>query len=64
MNTELQITGMKCGGCVSAVKDALSKVKGVSAVDVSLDEKRATVTGEAEKATLVAAVESAGFKAG
>ena len=34
----LNITGMKCGGCVSAVEDALKAVDAVESVNVSLDK--------------------------
>lgn len=66
MNSEkvsLNISGMKCGGCVSAVEEALKAVDGVESVNVSLADKNATVTGAANSQSLTAAVESAGFKA-
>jgi len=59
----LKITGMKCAGCVSAVEQALSAIAGVQAVDVSLEQTCATVTADAKVSDLIAAVESAGFKA-
>lgn len=61
--TEMKISGMKCGGCVSAVEDALKAIEGVVSVNVSLEENQATVLGDVEPEMLVAAVDAAGFKA-
>jgi Cu+-exporting ATPase len=63
--TKLRIIGMSCNGCVRHVGKALRELPGVSAVEVSLAEESAEVT-HAETttlATLVAAVESAGYTA-
>jgi len=59
----LKITGMKCAGCVSAVEQTLSAITSVEEVNVSLEEARATVSGDAEVSELIAAIESAGFNA-
>lgn len=64
MTTELKITGMTCEGCVNAVKRTLSRVPGVTAVQVDLAAGRASVEGDAEAAGLIAAVEKAGYEAG
>lgn len=56
---------MKCAGCAKHVQEALEGVKGVTAVEVSLDQKSAKVTYDEEEtapAQLVDAVEEAGFK--
>ncbi|HEX4456268.1 MAG TPA: heavy metal-associated domain-containing protein [Kofleriaceae bacterium] len=64
MITTLRIAGMSCNNCVRHVGDALRAVPGVTAVEVSLPERRATVThGDVAGADLVAAVESAGYEA-
>ena len=60
---ELKIEGMMCEHCVGRVKAALEAVDGVKNVEVSLKRKTATVSGSAEYAALVAAVENAGYKA-
>jgi copper chaperone CopZ len=61
--TTLSIGGMSCNNCVRHVGDALRAVPGVTAVEVSLPERRATVThGDVGPADLVAAVESAGYE--
>lgn len=63
--TTLRITGMTCNGCVKHVDQALRKVPGVSAVEVSLPEQRAKIVHEdsAPMTALIAAVESAGYTA-
>ena len=63
MTTELKITGMTCEGCVNAVQRTLSRVPGVTEVQVDLAAGRARVQGEAAAAQLIAAVEKAGYEA-
>lgn len=60
---ELKIEGMMCEHCAGRVKAALEAVDGVKTVEVSLKRKTATVSGSADYAALVAAVEAAGYKA-
>lgn len=43
MKKIVDIKGMTCGHCVGRVSKVISAIDGVSAVDVSLDEKRALV---------------------
>jgi copper chaperone CopZ len=59
----LTITGMSCGGCVNAVKRLLSKVPGVSGVDVDLGSGRALVSGAVRAEDLVAALQGTGYGA-
>jgi copper chaperone len=40
------VAGMTCGHCVSAVTSEVSKIPGVSNVDVSLTDGKVTVAGE------------------
>lgn len=65
MNIVLKIEGMHCGGCVGAVRRVLSAVPSVEAVTVDLDSGSATVTANAgvDRASLIAAVEDAGYDA-
>ena len=65
MKVELKVEGMMCMHCVKHVKDALEAVDGVACADVDLKKKRAVVTlsGEAENAALIAAIEAAGYTA-
>jgi copper chaperone CopZ len=63
--TNLRITGMTCNNCVRHVDRALRGVPGVSQVAVDLPEGQAEVVhSEATPlASLIAAVESAGYEA-
>lgn len=63
MQTELNITGMSCGHCVKAVEAALKAIPGVEAVQVSLEQGKATVQGNASTAQMVAAVVEEGYAA-
>jgi copper chaperone CopZ len=57
---------MSCEGCVNSVTRTLSAVPGVSKVDVSLADSRATVTYDPAKAGVAdfkRAVERAGYEA-
>lgn len=38
------VEGMHCDGCVNAITDTVSRLEGVTACEVSLDEKSAAVT--------------------
>lgn len=59
--TSLMIEGMSCQHCVASVTKALQAVPGVESAQVSLDEARATVRGNAARQELVDAVERAGY---
>ncbi len=48
MTTELQIEGMMCEHCKMHVEKALQEMNGVTAVEVDLAGKKATVTAEVE----------------
>lgn len=63
---QLPIEGMHCASCVGRIEAALGKVDGVESVSANLATERAEVRlrgpGEVDRATLVQAVESAGYK--
>lgn len=65
MEITLHVEGMMCQHCQAHVKEALGKVAGVSNVDVSLSEKKATVKAEEgiDPDTLLKAVKEAGYNA-
>ena len=60
----LDVPGMTCAACPITVKKAISKVDGVSKVDVSYEKRQAVVTFDDAKANvqkLTAATENAGY---
>jgi copper chaperone len=58
------VPAMHCGHCERAVKDELAAVSGVTDVDVDLETKLVTVTGESlDDGALRAAIEEAGYEA-
>jgi len=62
----LNIEGMTCASCSTAVERALKKQKGVSAVSVNLTTNKATLSYDpaiVKMSTLKAAVDKAGYKA-
>lgn len=61
----LKIEGMSCNHCSARVQKALEAVEGVKKAVVDLSGKSATVTAKetVTRASLIAAVEAAGFKA-
>jgi copper chaperone len=61
---EFNVTGMTCDHCVKAVTSAVQDVDGVSDVSVSLDEKRATVTGDSvDVQKVIEAIKEEGYEA-
>lgn len=63
MPKTIQVTGMSCGGCESAVENALSSVDGVENVEADHETDSVLIEGTAERTTLVQAVEDAGYEA-
>ena len=61
----LDIEGMSCASCVMRVEKALKKIPGVTEVSVNLATERASIaTADAvPPATLIAAIEKAGYQA-
>lgn len=57
----LKVEGMTCNHCKMRTEKALQGVSGVESVKVDLVSKEAVVTGDAERAKLVKAVEDAGY---
>jgi Cu+-exporting ATPase len=62
---DLNIAGMTCASCVGRVEKALLKVPGVLAASVNLatESARVKVTGGADAAALIAAIDKAGYEA-
>ena len=62
MKNEYSIEGVKCGGCVAAVKEKLSKLDNVDNIEVNIQEKNIVVEGVASKEELQAALSETNFK--
>jgi copper chaperone len=63
VTTTYTVQGMTCEHCVLSVREEVSEVPGVSAVDVDLASGRLTVTGESFSDDAVrAAVADAGYE--
>jgi len=58
------VAGMPCSHCVSAVTEEISKIDGVTAVDVDLTTGEVTVESDQPVATeaVAAAVDEAGYE--
>ena len=63
MSTELNISGMTCGHCQTAVTKALRSVPGVQNAQVDLQTGRAIVEGQPDLKALLAAVTEEGYTA-
>ena len=61
--TVLHVEGMMCSHCKQRVEQALKAVPGVTDAVADVEKKTATVTGNADRAALIVAVEQAGYKA-
>ena len=63
--TTFLVPGMTCGHCKGAVTDELSKINGVTKVDVDLDSKVVSVESSAaiEWQAIADAIDEAGFEA-
>ena len=57
------VTGMTCGHCVSSVREEVSELPGVTAVEVDLPTGRLTITSDApvDPAAVAEAVTEAGY---
>ena len=62
--TTVRVTGMTCDHCVRAVRDELSRLDGVSDVEVDLASGRVLIHSRApvDEAAVRAAVEEAGYE--
>ena len=62
MKNEYSIEGVKCGGCVVAVKEKLSKLDNVDNIEINIQEKTIEVEGTASKEELQAALSDTNYK--
>ena len=63
-NIELKVNGMMCEGCENRVKNALSLIDGVEAVEASFETGvvKITLTKEVQENELKEAIEDLGYK--
>ena len=61
MEQVIQVPDMMCGACAAKIEAALRGVAGVGEVVCVPQTKQVTVTGEAERPALLAAIRGAGF---
>ena len=60
---EYTVPAIHCGHCAAAIKEEVSGVAGVEAVDVDLDAKLVTVRGDTlSDVALRGAIEEAGYE--
>ena len=64
MEKVIKVEGMMCQHCVGHVKDALSSLKGVESVEVSLESKEAKIVSKKEikDKKIIKVIEKAGYK--
>ena len=60
-NTVYAVPGISCGHCKTAIEAEVSKVAGVSGVDVDVDARTVTVSGDAADSDIRAAIDEAGY---
>ena len=57
------VPDVSCGHCRAAITSEVSTVDGVDSVEVDLDAKTVTVTGELlDEAAILAAIDDAGYE--
>jgi len=61
--TEIKVGGMSCQHCVNAVDKAVRAVPGVTGASIDLAACTATVTGDFDRAAVVAAIKAEGYEA-
>jgi copper chaperone CopZ len=61
MSMVLEVRGMNCGHCVSAITSAVSALPGVAGVDVDLGAGTVRVGGTPDAVQVAAAIEDAGY---
>ena len=66
MQTTINVSGMTCGHCVSAVTMELSLLASVTEVEVNLEAGQVTITSNAalDPTQLATAIDEAGYELG
>lgn len=62
--TTVTVTGMSCGHCATSVREEITEIPGVRAVDVDLASGSVTIESDSvlEAAAIKTAVEDAGYQ--
>jgi copper chaperone CopZ len=43
---EIFVENIKCGGCMTSIKQALEKIKGIAKVEIDKEEEKISLTGD------------------
>ena len=43
---QVHVENIKCGGCMTSIKNALEKIKGIVKVEIDKDEEKISLTGD------------------
>lgn len=64
-NTTVTAPDIVCGGCASAIKNALGKVEGIAQVDVDIEKKTVSIahSDTVNREKIVEVLDDAGFPA-
>ncbi|KQU82776.1 heavy metal transporter [Variovorax sp. Root318D1] len=62
MSQKFQVSGMSCGHCVSAVRNAVQTVDPEAQVTVDLETGHVDVLSAQPRQDIVAAIENAGYR--
>lgn len=63
-NHEYLVTGMTCGHCEHAVRDEVSQIPGITAIEVSAATGLLTITADTlDDSAVLSAVDEAGYQA-
>ncbi len=59
---EIFVENIKCGGCMSGIKKALSEFKGVKSVEITLEEEKIQIQGkQLNRAAYIKKMDSMGY---
>ncbi len=56
------VPGISCGHCKAAIEEEVGQLDGIIEVDVDVDSRKVTVTGEVDDDAIHTAVEEAGYE--
>ena len=61
--TEINISNMKCNGCVANAQKALEGLPGLESVEINLQQANAVLTGDFDLAEAIKRLTEAGYPA-